>query len=108
MKQAWRVCSEPTENFPQGSERELAFALVDDTDACFGRLFGGCHKPVDYFLFARIEMPAVVDLNELGIHVAGVFVHKIMFFNPYTMIQCTITDRISLTTFFIHGKLEIQ
>ena len=72
MEHAWRVCAEPAKDFPQGGERELAFALVDNTDACFGRLFGGCHKSVDYFLLVRIEMPAVVDLNELGIHVARV------------------------------------
>ncbi len=72
MEQAWRVCAEPAKDFPQGGERELTLTLVDNTDACFGRLFGGYHKSVDYFLLVRVEMPAVVDLNELGIHVAGV------------------------------------
>jgi len=72
MKQTWYLCAEPAEDFPHGSERELTLVFVNGADAHFGRLFGRPHKSVNDFLFIRIEMPAVVDLNELGIHVAGV------------------------------------
>ena len=77
MEQTWRVCSKPAEDFPHGGERELALALVNGADACFGRLFGRPHESVNGFLLIRVEIPVVVDLNELGIHVTGAGFHDI-------------------------------
>jgi hypothetical protein len=37
MEQTWRVSSKPAEDFPHGGERELALALANGADACFGR-----------------------------------------------------------------------
>lgn len=72
MEQAWCVCAEPAPDLPYWGERELALALVDGANAWLGRLLGRPHESIDDFLLVRIEMPALVDLNELGIHVSWV------------------------------------